>query len=287
MNPVELERLVAEVTAQLLLELSGPCACHAVPGERCPDRLRSAVALGATRLGLQGSSLHGHDLARYIDHTLLKPDASYAQIEQLCREAAEFHFATVCVHPQHVRRCAALLGGSGVSVCTVVGFPLGANVTDVKAFEARRAIYDGACELDMVINLSALKSGDDPKVQADIAAVVQAGHEAEVLVKVILETALLSEAEKRRACRLARAAGADYVKTSTGFGPAGASEADVRLMREEVGTELGVKAAGGIGDLAQARKMLASGADRIGASAGVKIVQASLGHSVAATTTGY
>jgi deoxyribose-phosphate aldolase len=287
MNSSELERLVAEITAQLLIELGTPCSCHAIAGGHCPDRLRSAVALGATRLGLHASSLHGRDLARYIDHTLLKQDASYSQIDRLCDEAAQFQFATVCIHPQHVRRCAQRLAGTGVSVCTVVGFPLGSNVTDVKAYEARRAVFDGACELDMVINLSALKSGDDARVQEDIASVVEAGHETGVLVKVILETALLTDEEKRRACRLARAAGADYVKTSTGFGPAGASEADVRLMREEVGTLLGVKAAGGIGDLEKARKMLASGADRIGASAGVKIIQASLGQSAAGPAPSY
>jgi deoxyribose-phosphate aldolase len=223
-----------------------------------------------------------------IDHTLLKPEATRADIEKLCLEAAEFRFATVCVNPTWVTLAAAKLRGSGVGVCSVVGFPLGATTPDVKHYETRRAIFDGATEIDMVINVGALKSGDLRVAERDIEAVVAPCREARVLSKVIIEAALLTDEEKVTACTLAKAAGADYVKTSTGFGPGGATAADVALMRRVVGAEMGIKAAGGVRDLAGLKAMVAAGATRVGASAGVKIVQESKGQSTATSAaTGY
>ena len=184
-----------------------------------------------------------------IDHTLLKPDATRAEIEKLCREAAEFHFATVCVNPAWVATAAALLRGSGVGVCSVVGFPLGATTPDVKNYETRRAIFDGATEIDMVINIGALKSGDLRTVERDIEAVVDPCRQCGAISKVIIEAALLTDEEKITACSLSKAAGADFVKTSTGFAAGGATAADVALMRRVVGADMGVKAAGGVRDL--------------------------------------
>lgn len=212
-------------------------------------------------------------LAALIDHTLLKPEATPAQIEALCREAAEHHFASVCVNPAYVPLCVALLQGTPVAVCTVIGFPLGATTTAAKAFEAAEAAEAGARELDMVIAIGRLKAAAYADVAADIAAVVAAGHARGALVKVIIETALLTDEEKVAACLLAARAGADFVKTSTGFAGGGATTADVTLMRRVVGPAIGVKASGGIRTLADARAMLAAGADRIGASAGVAIVR--------------
>ena len=212
-----------------------------------------------------------------IDHTLLKADATRAEIEKLCREAAEFHFATVCVNPAWVAHASRLLRGSGVGVCSVVGFPLGATTGDVKQYETRRAIYDGATEIDMVISVGALKSGDLRTVERDIQAVVEPCRQCGVTSKVIIEAALLTDDEKVTACTLSKAAGADFVKTSTGFGPGGATPADVALMRRTVGVEMGVKAAGGVRDLEGLKAMVAAGASRVGASAGVKIVQESKG----------
>ncbi|HDD23980.1 MAG TPA: deoxyribose-phosphate aldolase [Chloroflexi bacterium] len=212
-------------------------------------------------------------LAAMIDHTLLKPDATYAQIARLCEEAHIYHFASVCVNPVHVRRCTESLKGSGVAVCTVIGFPLGATSTEVKVFEAQRAIEDGASELDMVMNIGALKSEDGEAVQRDIAAVAQVCHTNGALLKVIIETALLTDGEKERACRLAVAGEANFVKTSTGFGPGGATAEDIALMRWVVGPHIGVKASGGIRTYNDALRMIAAGANRIGASAGVRIVQ--------------
>ncbi|MDQ3211576.1 MAG: deoxyribose-phosphate aldolase [Acidobacteriota bacterium] len=216
-----------------------------------------------------------------IDHTLLKPDASRPEIEKLCREAAEFHFATVCVNPAWVSTAAALLRGTGVGVCSVVGFPLGATTADVKNYETRRAIFDGATEIDMVINIGALKSGDVRTVERDIAAVVEACQQCGVVSKVIIEAALLTDDEKVTACTLSKAAGADFVKTSTGFASGGATAADVTLMRRVVGAEMGIKAAGGVRDLEGLKAMVAAGATRVGASAGVKIVQEAKGHTPA------
>jgi deoxyribose-phosphate aldolase len=212
-------------------------------------------------------------IARYIDHTLLKADATRAQITQLCREAQEYRFAAVCVNPTHVRLCADLLKDSGVAVASVAGFPLGATPPEVKAYEARQAIQNGATEIDMVINVGALKDGDYDLVERDIAAVVGVCHDSDAMCKVIIETALLSDQEKVKACELAQKAGADYVKTSTGFGPSGATFADVALMRRAVGPGMGVKAAGGIRSLADAQAMIEAGASRIGTSSGTKIVQ--------------
>lgn len=217
------------------------------------------------------------DIAKLIDHTLLKPEATRDQIAQLCREAREYGFAAVCVNPCYVGLAAELLRGSPVKVCSVVGFPLGATLPEVKAYEARRAIEEGAAEIDMVINIGALKSGDLELVRRDIAAVVDVCHAKGALCKVIIEAALLSDEEKVLACQLAKAAGADYVKTSTGFGPGGATVHDVALMRRTVGPEMGVKAAGGIRSYEAAKAMLEAGATRIGASAGVKIVREARG----------
>jgi deoxyribose-phosphate aldolase len=212
-----------------------------------------------------------------IDHTLLKPDATRDEIDKLCQEAVEFHFATVCVNPAWVARAAANLRGSSVGVCSVVGFPLGATTPDVKQYETRRAIYDGATEIDMVINVGALKSGDLRTVERDIEAVVDPCRQCGVISKVIIEAALLTDEEKVTASTLSKAAGADFVKTSTGFGPGGATAADVALMRRVVGADMGVKAAGGVRDLEGLKAMVAAGASRVGASAGVKIVQESQG----------
>jgi len=216
-------------------------------------------------------------VAGFIDHTLLKADASQKEIEKLCHEAREFGFATVCINPTWVSLAARLLRGSSTGVCTVVGFPLGATTTDVKQYETRRVIYDGANEVDMVINVGALKSGDLTVVERDIAAVVGACRECGVLSKVIIEAALLTDEEKISACTLSKAAGADYVKTSTGFGPGGATVADVALMRRVVGPDIGVKAAGGVRDYEALKNLVSAGASRVGASAGVKIVQESKG----------
>jgi len=209
-------------------------------------------------------------LARLIDHTLLKPEATAEQIRRLCAEARHYGFAAVCVNPWWVPLCVQELKGTGVKVATVIGFPLGATTTEAKAFEARQAVEAGAEELDMVINVGALKSGHLDRVQEDIAAVVRAA--AGRVVKVILETGLLTDEEKVTACRLAVAAGAHFVKTSTGFGPGGATVADVRLMRQTVGDQVGVKASGGIRDHATAVAMVEAGASRIGASSSVAIV---------------
>lgn len=216
-------------------------------------------------------------LAATIEHTLLKAEATADQIRKLCREAVEYGFHAVCVNPGYVALAAEALKGSPVRVCTVAGFPLGATMAEVKAFEAQRAVEQGAHEVDMVLNIGALKSGDSGRAQEDIAAVARACHERGGLCKVILETGLLSDAEKIEGCRLAVAAGADFVKTSTGFGPGGATAADVALMRATVGPEIGVKAAGGIRTYEAAREMLNAGANRLGTSSGVQIVRGAEG----------
>jgi deoxyribose-phosphate aldolase len=218
-------------------------------------------------------ALSAEQLARYIDHTLLKPEASRDQILKLCREAVEHHFASVCVNPCWVRLCAEALRGSEVKVCTVIGFPLGATLSTVKAFEAEECIRQGAGEVDMVINIGALKTGDRQYVEDDIRAVVERAHALGALVKVIIETVLLTQEEKVLACRLSQAAGADFVKTSTGFAGGGATVEDVALMRQVVGDAMGVKAAGGIRTYADALRMIQAGANRLGTSAGVQIIQ--------------
>jgi deoxyribose-phosphate aldolase len=277
----DLERLIRivieEVAAAQTTPPGGRCACHAVLFECCPDRVRGVIEAGASRLGLHASGGQTGEVAAMIDHTLLKPDAARTDIETLCREAAEYRFASVCVNPTWVAACARLLQGTGVKVCSVVGFPLGATTPDVKHYETRRALFDGAREIDMVVNVGALKSGDLRVVERDIEAVAAPCRETGALSKVIIEAALLTDEEKVTACTLAKAAGADYVKTSTGFGPGGATVADVALMRRVVGEEMGVKAAGGVKDLDALRAMVAAGATRIGASAGVRIVQESKG----------
>ncbi|HEX6923740.1 MAG TPA: deoxyribose-phosphate aldolase [Bacillales bacterium] len=211
-------------------------------------------------------------LAEIIDHTALKPDTTKAQIEKLCSEAKTYGFASVCVNPTWVKTAAESLSGSDVKVCTVIGFPLGATTTETKVFETKNAIESGASEVDMVINIGALKSGDDAAVLNDINAVVKAAEGA-ALTKVIIETALLSDEEKVRACELAVKASADYVKTSTGFASGGASVEDVALMRKTVGPDIGVKASGGVRDRETTEAMVEAGATRIGASSGVAIVQ--------------
>lgn len=231
---------------------------------------------GADRLPSTPDVTHSNPaLARTIDHTLLKPEATKEQITQLCLEAREYGFASVCVNPTWVKLCAQLLKGSEVKVCTVIGFPFGATEETVKAFEARLAIEQGASEVDMVINIGALKGRDLDLVARDIRGVVTTAHERGALVKVIIETTLLTDEEKTIACRLAKEAGADFVKTSTGFADGGATVHDVELMRRVVGPEMGVKASGGVRTYEDAEKMLQAGATRIGASASVKIVQGS------------
>ncbi len=212
-------------------------------------------------------------IASLIDHTLLKPDATRDQITHLCEEAREYSFAAVCINPTNVKLAAELLKNSGVAVCTVIGFPLGATLTTVKAYEAQQAINHGASEIDMVINIGALKSKDHELVEQDIAAVTRTCHDNGAICKVIIEAALLTEEEKVTACQLAQKVGADYVKTSTGFGPGGATAEDVALMRQVIGPSMGIKAAGGIRNLETAREMVEAGATRIGTSSGVKIVQ--------------
>ncbi len=289
LKPDDLQRLIEIITEEVMsaqrraAAAPAQCSCHAVLYDCCPDRLRGVLDAGASRIGLHAAGGAAGTVASMIDHTLLKPDATRRDIETLCSEAAQFHFATVCVNPAWVSLAAQLLRGSGVGVCSVVGFPLGATTADVKHYETRRAIFDGASEIDMVINIGALKSGDLRTVERDIAAVVGPCREAHVVSKVILEVALLNEDEKIAASTLAKAAGADFVKTSTGFASGGATAADVALMRRVVGADMGVKAAGGVRDYQGLKAMVAAGATRVGASAGVKIVQESQGETPAAS----
>ena len=249
------------------------CRNWGVAGVRGPEETRMLADAGASRVvATMGYCPASDGLASLIDHTLLKPDATKEEVEQLCREAAQFCFASVCVNPNWVALCRELLRNSGVKVCTVIGFPLGAHLPDTKVYETRRALEQGAEEVDMVINIGALKSRDYALVEQDIHGVVTAAG-GRALVKVILETALLSRDEKVMGCTLAKAAGADFVKTSTGFGGGGATVEDIRLMRETVGPEMGVKASGGVRTRDDAEKLVAAGATRLGASAGVKIVR--------------
>jgi deoxyribose-phosphate aldolase len=244
---IELAKLIAEATDRLL------------------DGSPEGFSLAAPR--------SAQDLASLIDHTLLKPTATRTQVQQLCAEAAEYGFAAVCVNPIWVALCANALSGSHTVVCSVIGFPLGATTTDVKVYEARHCTGAGARELDMVINIGALQSGEYASVYSDIAAVAEAAHAAAGTLKVIIETAYLNEHEKIAASAMAKAAGADFVKTSTGFGPGGATIEDVALMRRVVGPTTGVKAAGGVRTLADVNAMVAAGASRIGSSSSVSIMQ--------------
>jgi len=219
------------------------------------------------------NELTSAQLAGYIDHTLLKQDATISQIETLCAEAAKYHFASVCVNATYAAICAKLLKDTGVKVCCVVGFPLGATLSSVKAFEAEQVIADGASEVDMVLNVGAMKSGNFTLVKNDVSAVVKAAHAGNALVKVIIETCLLTDEDKVKACQICKDAGADFVKTSTGFSTAGATIEDVALMRKTVGPDMGVKAAGGVRSRDDVLAMIKAGATRIGTSGGVKIME--------------
>lgn len=290
-----LESLVEQITDVIVARLNGEsddgaemCGCESRCFNRCPERMRRVVDAGAARIGVVlGESASARDWAGLVDHTLLKPEATETDIKRLCDEAAQFRFASVCVNPTWVRAASCHLRGTNVPVCTVIGFPLGATLSDVKAYEARRAILDGAREVDMVINVGALKSNDDCAVEYDIRAVVEAAHEYGVLTKVIIETALLTDDEKVRACLAAQRAGADFVKTSTGFAKGGATVADVALMRRTIGAGMGVKASGGVKGIADARQMIEAGATRIGASVGVKIAQEAAGVKSDASASAY
>jgi deoxyribose-phosphate aldolase len=280
----DIELLIEQITDAIVARLNGDgdqaalCGCTSECFNRCPERMHRIVDAGASRIGLVlGETSTASDWASLIDHTLLKPEATETDIKRLCDEAARYHFASVCVNPTWVKIAACHLRDAHVPVCTVIGFPLGATLPDVKAYEARRAIFDGASEVDMVINVGALKSDDDCLVEHDIRSVVNVAHENSAICKVIIETALLTDDEKVRACVAAKNAGADFVKTSTGFSKGGATVADVALMRRTVGSELGVKASGGVKGLEDARKMVEAGATRIGASVGVKIAQEAAG----------
>ena len=291
MTQVELDRLVAQIGEELLARVpaSGPpkkgeglnLPDQVCPGctqrcvQTCARNAREIFAAGASRVSAS-EKLTRIDpaIASLIDHTILKADATRADVLKVCREARQYNFASVCVNSYWVPLVRGELAGSPVKVCTVVGFPLGAASTESKAAETAIAVRDGAREIDMVLNIGALKSGDTDAVRNDIAAVVNAAHAGGAIVKVILETALLDDTQKRVACQLAKAAGAEFVKTSTGFSTSGATAHDIALMREAVGSSMGVKASGGIRTLDDLRTMAAAGATRIGASASVKIVEA-------------
>jgi len=285
LSEADLERILDR-----LQQILGPLEA-ARCGEACvaaaPETARHFIRLGATGLTTVAEAeppgAIPRDLARYIDHTLLKPDATEGQVRKLCAEALEHNFRSVCLNPTWVALAAELLRGSEVLVCTVVGFPLGATEPEVKATETRRAIRRGAREIDMVLNIGALKSGDDALVLRDIRAVVEACRDGGAVSKVILETALLSDDEQRRACELARRARAEFVKTSTGFSTGGATVADVALMAEVVrGAGMEVKASGGIRSYSDAKAMIEAGATRLGASASIAIVQEAVAATVSA-----
>lgn len=293
------EQLVEVITREVLIAMAeqqqqatapegGQCKLNCAAGlcvRTCFDRTGRVVEAGAERLSSSiGMIPQDINLAKMIDHTLLKPDATPDQIAQLCFEARKYQFASVCVNPTWVKLCAQLLAGSPVKVCTVIGFPLGATASEVKAFEAANAIDQGATEIDMVINIGALKARELEVVAQDIRGVVKVAHSRGAIVKVILETSLLTDEEKTIACMLSKEAGADFVKTSTGFAGGGATVHDVALMRRVVGPEMGVKASGGVRTYEDAESMIKAGATRIGASAGVKIVQGPSGSKPAATT---
>lgn len=263
---VELEQLVEKITAEVMNKLSQQSK-QAVQKE---DVKVNSVNSYSNQL------ITGTQIARMIDHTLLKPESTKEEIEKLCEEAIEFQFATVCVNPYWVATAANALKGSNVGITTVIGFPLGATTTFTKAAEARDAIAAGATEVDMVINIGALKSGDYDAVRKDIEGVVLAVNK-QAVVKVIIETGFLTEEEKKKACMLSKMADADFVKTSTGFGPGSATPEDIALMRKTVGPEMGVKASGGVRDLDTARRLVAAGANRLGASSGKEIVKGGKG----------
>ncbi len=270
------QELVEAVTREVLaaLQVGDPCEdCHGSCAAHTPDRVRRVVANGADRVSYHGEGGEvPMDLAKYIDHTLLKPDATAEDIDQLCDEASQYGFASVCVNPAWVKRASQRLRGTGVRVASVVGFPFGATLPEIKSMEARRVLRDGAREIDMVMNIGALKSGQHDVVRDDVAKVSDACHEVGALNKVIIETSLLSDEDKVMASHLAKEGRADFVKTSTGFAGGGATVADVLLMRETVGPKMGIKASGGVRNRQDAQEMIAAGATRIGASAGIAIV---------------
>jgi deoxyribose-phosphate aldolase len=292
----ELDTLVAQIGEEILARVGRPDTAPAaapkkgeglnLPDQVCPGcvqrcaqtcsrNTREIIAVGATRISAsERLTKIDPSIAALIDHTILKPEATRADVIKVCREAREYSFASVCVNSYWVPLVRKELAGSPVKVCTVVGFPLGAASTEAKAAEASTAVCAGAQEVDMVINVGALRSGDQEAVKADIEEVVRVSHRGGAIVKVILETALLDDNQKAVACMLAKEAGADFVKTSTGFGPSGATAHDIALMREVVGPQMGVKASGGIRTLQDVQAMTAAGATRIGASASVKIVEA-------------
>lgn len=282
MNP-DFEAIVESVTRRVLTALTGEhfaecLMCRGDCASHSAGKVRQVVEAGASRISFNGSGADvPTDLAGFIDHTLLRADATAADIDRMCDEARRYGFAAVCVNPSWIKRVADNLRGSGVVACSVVGFPLGAHAPAIKAMEARQAIRDGAREIDTVINIGALKSGDYDLVERDIAGVANACREAGAVCKVIIEAAMLTDEEKVVASRLAKRAKAHFVKTSTGFGPGGATVYDVALMREAVGPEMGVKAAGGIHTRKEAEDLIAAGATRIGASAGIAIVSESGG----------
>ncbi len=288
MDSLELEQVVRLVTEEVLRYVGAPAVlaagaerddeicpdCDQNCVEKCARKTRAVVEAGADRISCGPAVVHLEaGIAGVIDHTLLKPEASREDIRKLCQEAARFGFASVCINPCYVALAAELLRTTSVKVCTVAGFPLGATLSQVKIHEAEEAIKLGAQEIDMVINIGALKSAEDDVVEADIRGVVEASHRGGAICKVILETALLTIEEKVRACVAAKKAGADFVKTSTGFSTAGATAEDVALMRAVVGSEIGVKAAGGVRTLEDLKKMVCAGATRIGASASVRIME--------------
>jgi deoxyribose-phosphate aldolase len=285
---VEIKELVEIITREVLAALSDnkvtkthqdgvQCVEECAEGicvKTCFNNLGEVISAGATRLSSSlGDIPNDPHIAGMIDHTLLKPDVTADQIAQLCFEARKYEFASVCVNPTHVKLCSDLLRDTDVKVCTVIGFPLGASSPDVKKFETETAIKDGANEIDMVINIGALKAGNNTLVSRDISEVTKVAHMAGAITKVIIETSLLTEEEKIRACLLSKEAGANYVKTSTGFAGGGATVEDIKLMRKVVGPGMGIKASGGVRDYQGAKNMVDAGATRIGASAGVKIVQ--------------
>ena len=278
LDEATLERIIEQITRQVLILVqeendTNITAAPPISALNYVERIKPVVNAGADRIASTlGIMPTDGSLAHMIDHTMLKPDATQDQIAQLCYEARKYNFASVCINPTNVKLCAELLQGSDVLVCTVIGFPLGATSTEAKVFETQQAIRDGATEVDMVINVGALKSRDYELVERDIASIARTCHAGNAILKVIIEAALLTDEEKVIACQLAKVAGADFVKTSTGFGPGGATAEDVALMRRVVGPAMGVKAAGGIRTFKDAQKMIAAGASRIGASASIKIV---------------
>ncbi len=282
MNSSLIDKIVSEVFIEKALQ-NFYCTAQTCAGwERNvvdqPNAVKKIIENGAERIaastGVEFEKID-QNIARMIDHTLLKPEATPDEIKKLCAEAKQYNFASVCINPCYVSLCADLLKGSKVKVCTVIGFPLGATTTEVKRFEAEQAIQNGAQEIDMVINVGMLKQGNYEYVFNDINQVVLAAKRNKALTKVIIETSLLTDEEKVKACLLSKNAKADFVKTSTGFSKGGATAGDVALMRYVVGSSMGVKASGGVRTAEDAKAMIESGADRIGASASVKIVSGS------------